>query len=185
MKQPIDLKGERVALRKPKRSDIVGLQATGVHNEYAYMCGDGAVAEVSYPKRAYWAKWCRAQGKGHGFAIEFEGRCIGGVRLGHISKADKNATFTIGIYDPALYGQGLGTQATRLMLRYGFETLGLHRVYLKVLDYNARGIRCYEKCGFVREGTFRDSAWIDGAWHSDVIMGILEDEYINAREATP
>ena len=38
-------------------------------------------------------------------------------------------------------------------------------------------IRCYEKCGFVREGVERESAWVDGAWADDVLMAILEHEY--------
>jgi RimJ/RimL family protein N-acetyltransferase len=60
---------------------------------------------------------------------------------------------------------------------YGFEELRLHRIDLRVLDYNARALRAYEKCGFVREGLERESALVDGTWHSDVIMSILEQEY--------
>jgi ribosomal-protein-alanine N-acetyltransferase len=61
----------------------------------------------------------------------------------------------------------------------------LHRVDLKVLDYNKRAIRCYEKCGFKVDGILRDSAFIEGAFHSDIIMSILEDEWKsnNEREA--
>ncbi|MDR0861894.1 MAG: GNAT family N-acetyltransferase [Oscillospiraceae bacterium] len=43
--------------------------------------------------------------------------------------------------------------------------------------YGARGLRCYEKCGFRREGVLRESARIDGAWHADIIMSILENEW--------
>ena len=53
----------------------------------------------------------------------------------------------------------------------------LHRVDLKVLDYNKRAIRCYEKCGFKIDGILRDSAFIEGSFHSDIIMSILEDEW--------
>lgn len=66
---------------------------------------------------------------------------------------------------------------TRLVLRYAFEDLGLHRVDLRVLEYNDRAIAVYEKCGFVREGVERESANVAGKWHSDLIMGILEHEY--------
>jgi len=55
--------------------------------------------------------------------------------------------------------------------------MNLHRVDLKVLDYNKRAIRCYEKCGFKSDGILRDSAFIEGAFHSDVTMSILEDEW--------
>ncbi|MDR1464116.1 MAG: GNAT family N-acetyltransferase [Oscillospiraceae bacterium] len=172
------LRGERVILRALRRSDIADRQAVGRHNEFSHMCGGDTIAPVSYPPRSFWVKWYRGfRREQHGFVIEAEGRCAGTARLNHISAADRSATYAIGIFDPAFYSQGMGTEVTRLMLRYGFETLGLHRIDLKVLEYNHRGIRCYEKCGFRREGVLRDSAWIDGAWHADVLMSILEDEY--------
>jgi len=55
--------------------------------------------------------------------------------------------------------------------------MGLHRVDLRVLEYNERGIAAYAKCGFRREGLERESALVAGRWYSDVIMGILEHEY--------
>ena len=65
--------------------------------------------------------------------------------------------------------------ATRLVLQYGFEVVGLHRIDLRVLAYNERAIACYRRCGFVEEGRERDAALIDGEWHDDVIMAVLTD----------
>ena len=69
----------------------------------------------------------------------------------------------------------------RQVLGYAFEKMKLHRVELTVLDYNLRGIRCYEKCGFRREGVLRESAFIEGEYHSDIMMSILESEYRSMR----
>ncbi len=44
--------------------------------------------------------------------------------------------------------KGYGTEAIPAMVRYGMDTLGLHRVFLKVYPHNARAIHVYEKCGF-------------------------------------
>jgi ribosomal-protein-alanine N-acetyltransferase len=55
--------------------------------------------------------------------------------------------------------------------------LKLHRIDLRVLSFNVRAVRCYEKSGFVREGIEREGAWISGQWESDVPMSILEHEY--------
>jgi RimJ/RimL family protein N-acetyltransferase len=63
------------------------------------------------------------------------------------------------------------------MLRYGFETLGLHRIGLRVAAYSTRAIRCYEKCGFRLEGVERDSFLVDGEWHDDWLMAVLRDEW--------
>ena len=82
-------------------------------------------------------------------------------------------------------GRGLGTEAIRLVLRHAFGTLGMHRVDLKVLDFNARAIAAYRACGFVEEGRERESCWVDGRWHDDVIMGVLDREFaaLDARDS--
>ena len=170
--------GERVILRKPKRGDIADRQAIGRHGEFDRMCGGNTAAELCYPKRAYWAKWYRwFRRYRHGFIIEYEGRCAGTARLSNVSKDGQSAAYSIGIFDPALWSKGLGTEATRLMLRYGFETLGLERIDLDVLEFNARGIRCYEKCGFSRTGIKQNSCQIDGEYFSDILMAITRREY--------
>ena len=106
-----------------------------------------------------------------------EGRYIGHVRLTPTSAEDRRARLALGIYDRRFWSCGYGTEAIRLMLRYGFVDVGLHRIDLRVLEYNGRAIRASEKCGFVREGVERESACIEGVWHSDVMMSILEGEY--------
>lgn len=88
------------------------------------------------------------------WVIEFAGRCIGEARL-TVDAKNRRARYAIGIFDTTKLGMGLGTEATRMVLRYAFEVLKLHRVDLRVLEYNRRAIRCYEKCGFVKEGVER------------------------------
>ena len=108
------------------------------------------------------------------WVIEVEGCCVGVVRLHSLVDQDRRARLAIGLFHPDLLGRGIGTLAIRLLLRHAFETMRLHRVDLRVLAFNGRAIRCYEKCGFVREGVERESAWVDGAWADDVLMAVLE-----------
>lgn len=63
------------------------------------------------------------------------------------------------------------------MLRYAFAELDLHRVDLRVLDFNVRAIAAYEKCGLQREGIERESASVGDEWHDDVRMSVLEQDY--------
>lgn len=106
-----------------------------------------------------------------------DGRYIGSIRLHGIYWPDRRAKLAIGIFDRRFWSHGYGAEAIRLLLGYGFDELGLHRIDLRVLAYNTRAIRCYEKCDFVREGVERESAFVDGEWHDDVMMSILEHEY--------
>jgi RimJ/RimL family protein N-acetyltransferase len=128
---------------------------------------------VADAEREY-ARWCAEP---HGWMIDVEGRAVGHARLHTLDQAHRSARFAIGLFDVMVWSRGYGTEATRLVLRYAFEELGLHRVDLRVLEYNRRAIACYEKCGFVREGLERDSALVAGEWQSDVRMSILEHEY--------
>jgi RimJ/RimL family protein N-acetyltransferase len=94
------------------------------------------------------------------------------MRGGNASRA----SFAIGIDEPSLLGQGLGKEATRLVLTHAFGPAALHRVDLRVLAYNTRAISCYRACGFLEEGRERQAALVDGTWHDFVIMSILESD---------
>lgn len=72
--------------------------------------------------------------------------------------------------------KGHGRQAVRLMLRHAFRDLGLHRVYLTVLEDNPRALRVYEKCGFVVEGRLRQHAYKRGQFRDLILMGICADD---------
>ncbi len=113
------------------------------------------------------------------WAIEVEGRMIGTAWLHSVDAQHRRARYAIGILAPEHRGQGFGREATHLVLGYAFGTLGLHRVELRVLEFNTRAIAMYERCGFVREGVEREGVRIGESWHSDVRMAVLEQEYVS------
>jgi len=104
-------------------------------------------------------------------------RLIGNVGLHSIDQTHRFAEFGLFIGPPELRGQGYGTEMTRLTLKYGFEVLNLHRIWLKVFEFNKAGIATYKKCGFVEEGRTRKSHWKGDRWHDELWMGILAEEY--------
>ncbi|WP_404450597.1 GNAT family N-acetyltransferase [Virgibacillus necropolis] len=110
------------------------------------------------------------------WCVEYKGRCIGEARL-TVSDQDNRAKYAVGLFDSSVWGRGLGTEITQLVLQYAFEELSLHRVDLRVLEYNHRAIACYEKCGFFKEGVEREGALIEGKYETDVMMSILDREY--------
>jgi RimJ/RimL family protein N-acetyltransferase len=111
------------------------------------------------------------------------GTLVGQIRLDHVDLTDRRASLAIGIENRARLGVGLGTEAIALVLEYAFNVLKLHRLSVRVLDYNARAIRAYEKCGFVVEGREREAAFVDGIWHDDMMMGLLDREYAGIRRS--
>lgn len=84
----------------------------------------------------------------------------------------------LGIYLGEDRDNGYGTKTIRSMVTYGFEGLGLNKIYATVFDFNLRSLRCFEKCGFQREGVLRQET-IDNGKYCDVIrVGLLKGEEI-------
>lgn len=102
--------------------------------------------------------------------------CVGEAVLNEWDPDNRSCNFRIALVPTAL-GRGFGTEATRLIVGYGFETLGLHRISLEVYAFNPRARRAYEKAGFVEEGRRRDALLWDGEWVDAVMMSILAPEW--------
>jgi RimJ/RimL family protein N-acetyltransferase len=102
---------------------------------------------------------------------------VGEIVLMQIDPDNRSATLRIALFGTEHFGKGYGSEALRLVLGYGFEVRGLHRIGLDVFAYNDRAIHVYEKIGFRREGVQRDALFYDGAYHDSILMAILEDEW--------
>ncbi len=105
------------------------------------------------------------------------GRHIGNVKLGPIQWVHRSATFGILIGDKRFWGRGVGLEATRLAVEYGFSRLNLRRIDLGVFADHAAAVRCYEKAGFKVEGRMRESLFQDGKYVDRLWMGLLRSEY--------
>jgi len=106
-----------------------------------------------------------------------EGVHIGNTGLHSIDWKNRNAELGIVIGEKPYWNQGYGTDAIRTLLGLAFREMNLHRVFLRVDVDNGRGLRCYEKAGFRREGTLREVVFKEGAYHDQYIMSILESEF--------
>jgi len=85
----------------------------------------------------------------------------------------------VGIFtgEKSLWNQGYGTEAMRLLLRHGFETYNLNRIYLRVYETNPRAVRSYEKAGFSLEGRQRQGTYKQGQYVDVLLMSILRSEW--------
>ncbi|AOS61258.1 GNAT family N-acetyltransferase [Actinoalloteichus hymeniacidonis] len=100
-------------------------------------------------------------------------RVLGEVVLNDLDPDNDSASFRIGLGGPGAIGRGHGTEATRLVLAYAFDVVGLHRLELEVFDFNTRARHVYEKCGFVVEGVRRQALKWDGERHDALVMAVL------------
>ncbi|MFD7158544.1 GNAT family N-acetyltransferase [Kribbella sp. NPDC059898] len=105
------------------------------------------------------------------------GVAVGEAVLNQWDPDNESCSFRI-LIGPAGQNRGLGSEATRLIVGYGIEELGLHRISLGVYAFNPRAQRAYEKAGFKREGVLRDALRWDGEWVDEIVMSVLATEWI-------
>ena len=89
----------------------------------------------------------------------------------------RSAEVGIMIGEKSVWNQGYGTEVMTLLLRHGFATLNLNRIYLRVYAENKRAIRTYEKVGFVHEGRMRQGVYKQGEYFDVLFMSVLREEW--------
>ncbi len=101
---------------------------------------------------------------------------VGSVFLKNFDTLSAKAEFGIFIGEDVARGMGYGSEAARLILEYGFMTLGLNRIYLSVLSNNMAAIRSYRNAGFKQEGLLRQDFRLDDEYVDVMLMAILASE---------
>ncbi len=87
------------------------------------------------------------------------------------------------IVHPARHGHGYAAEAARPLLRFAFETLGLHRVVGRAEPRNVASTRVLEKLGMRREAHLVENEWVKGEWQSEVVYALLDREWRAGRAA--
>lgn len=107
--------------------------------------------------------------------------CDGEERVGSVSLApvfqDRDRA-NLGIWvHPDAQGNGYATAATRLVVEYAFDELGLHSVSAVAMAPNEASRRMLERVGFVEEGRRREAAFVGGEYVDEVEYGLLAREW--------
>lgn len=175
---PTLILSDSLILRKPKLSDKNERLTYGRPKEFRKMCGGDLRTIQPFTEEDAQNFYDQITSRPYEWIIELHKKMIGTARL-TLGNTDNGARYAIGIFDESFYSKGIGTKVTKAVLNYAFNNLHLHRVDLRVLEFNYRGIHCYEKCGFIKEGVEREGAYIEDTYYSDVMMSILENEFHN------
>jgi diamine N-acetyltransferase len=104
-------------------------------------------------------------------------RLVGNCGFIDIDWTARSAEVGLFIGDKSCWNQGYGTEVMQLLLRHGFETLNLNRIFLRVDTENLGGIRAYQKAGFVKEALLRQAAFRTGKYCDELIMSVLRCEW--------
>jgi len=107
------------------------------------------------------------------------GTVIGEVLLKWASAADRQGELGFA-FDDRHHGRGLAYEAAAAMLDLGFARLGLHRICAVCIDENQASARLLARLGMTLEGRFVDSVLFKGAWASQLVFAIREDQWPSA-----
>jgi RimJ/RimL family protein N-acetyltransferase len=163
---------DELLIRKPRKSDIDERYALGRSLEFRQMVGGSTINLPPYEYDNAERLYDREMKNKYSWFIEYKGKMIGVCRL---RKQDTGAVrYSIGIYDDSLFSKGIGTRVTNAIKEFAFNTLNLDELELMVLEFNKRGIRCYEKCGFEIVEVLKDNLEVDGKKYNDVIMKVIK-----------
>jgi len=177
--KPVTLRTERLTLRPFVLSDAPDVQR---------LAGDYDIASTTsiphpYPDGVA-EEWIRshrsnlAGGKAVNFAIvrHDDSALIGSIGLLNMKQRDLQAELGCWIGKP-FWGSGYATEATRAILRYGFESLGLNRIQACHMTRNPVSGRIFEKLGMTKEGVLRQAIRKFDAFEDLAVYGLLRTEY--------
>ena len=172
--------GERIRLRHIEREDLPRFVAW--LNDPEVRQGLSLYLPLSQATEEQWFENMLKRPKDeHPFAIEIKAgegwEMIGNCGIFSIDWRNRSAEIGIFIGEKRYWNQGYGAETMRLLLRHGFNTLNLHRLFLRVFENNARAVRAYEKAGFVHEGRMRQAEFSGGDYVDVLFMSVLRPEW--------
>ncbi len=110
--------------------------------------------------------------------LSSSGDSLGTTFIKDLDFTSKKGEFGIFIGETDQRGKGVGFEATRLITEYGFDVLGLNKVYLRVIANNHRAVATYKRVGYSIDGTLRKEVYDNGKYEDVVIMSMLKSEFI-------
>jgi [ribosomal protein S5]-alanine N-acetyltransferase len=116
--------------------------------------------------------------KEYHFAVieKTSGNLMGACEISVDGHEDKNGMLGY-CYSREIWGRGIGTDVAEALIRFGFRTLGLYRIWAECDAENYGSQKVLEKSGMRREGCFRRKSFIKGEWRDDYHYAILREEW--------
>lgn len=112
-----------------------------------------------------------------GITLPADDTVIGGVSLHSWNRTHRRAIVGYDLAH-AYWGRGIGSEAVRAVLRFGFEQLDLNRIGAPTIVDNHESVGLLQKLGFTLEGIRRSYSWEwDGTFHDSAIFGLLREEF--------
>jgi len=164
-----------VTIRTVEERDLERMRILRNHPSTWTMLTDGGFLDAE-AQRQWFQRVRLAQDKKYYVVCDETHDFIGIVRTDEIDRANRSMRVGADVL-PELRGRGYGGKIYRLLKKYCFDYLNMHRVWLAVLDVNNVALSLYEREGFEIEGRYREAVFRDGKYRDYIIMSLLEQKY--------
>lgn len=107
-----------------------------------------------------------------------KGTLLGATGLCYIDAINRSADLSLYIgFDNLYIDSEIAPDAARILIRYGFEELNLHRIWSEIYDIDTAKQRLFDTLGFTLDGRHRETHWTEGRWVDSLFYGLLESDW--------
>ena len=174
--------GRQVRLRELRASDAPSLFALLTTEEVARFISPPPTTVEGFERFIAWTLRQRAAGIYACFAVTVAGQdtAIGIFQVRETEPGFATAEWGFAIGSP-FWGLGIFEEGAELVLRFVFETLGVHRLEARAALRNGRGNGALRKVGAVQEGVLRKSFLRNGEYMDQALYAIVDEDWQAAR----
>lgn len=174
------LTGETVGLRAIEREELPALMEWRNQPEYRRFFREYRELSSLHQENWFENKVMRDNGTEMFSIIELASKeLIGACGLCYIDWINRNADFSIYIGKDHLYiDEVYAVDAARVMMKYGFEELNLHRLWAEIYDFDVKKQKMFETLGFSFEGRHKEQHWTEGKYVDSLYFGIVKKNWI-------
>jgi RimJ/RimL family protein N-acetyltransferase len=173
MPGPVFLDGEHITLRTVEEEDLAFLQHD--INDPAVRRPLAAATPVNAAQEHDWFEGM-SEGDSVSLLICTDEEPVGTIGLNDINETWGHAEVGYWV-TPDAWGEGYATEATELLVAYGFDQRRLNKVIAHAFDFNTGSRRVLEKAGFTEEGVHREEAFVNGEFVDIHRYGLLAREW--------
>ena len=177
------MQGTMVTLRELRASDATSLFAMLTTEEVSRFISPPPTTVDGFERFIAWTLRMRDLGSYACFAVTVgdSDTAIGIFQLRELEPGFGTAEWGFAI-GSAFWGTGAFADAAALLVRFAFETVGVHRLEARAAVKNGRGNGALRKIGAVQEGVLRRSFLKNGEYHDQVLWSILDEDWAAAKD---
>ena len=169
------LTGKTIYLRALEETDVSFMFSLVNNQEFAYWEGKNEFP-ISQKQQQLW--FDNNYNKGHRFIIcdKSTHEKMGYMSFKITDEISRKGQLALKLIESAR-GKNIGTDSLQTLTSFLFNKANLNRLYTHIIAFNKPSLKLFEKCGWTIEGTERESIYMNGEYHDNVLLAIIKSEY--------